>query len=108
FEFITAGGGNQFMADIAGLYARALECLGHQAVLRQDVLPGSDVDYSVIVAPQEYVPLFLNPHFGGKLAGRQEWSPEVYREPRRALLLCVDQPGSHFFDLARAAAVHAA
>lgn len=50
------------MKDIAEIYARGLADLGHSVRVDEDALPDESCDFPIVVAPQEYRPLFLLPH----------------------------------------------
>jgi GT2 family glycosyltransferase len=93
-RLLVASAGNEFMLDIARIFAEGVSENGVACAVAIDQ-PPSDGDHpgelQIVVAPHEYFPLFIEKHFS--------------RSARKAMLrgtyvLNVEQPGSQWFELA--------
>jgi GT2 family glycosyltransferase len=88
----VAAEGNDFMDEIASWYAEGFRELGLDASVRRDEIPcPADDTLSIIVAPHEFSPLFLEKRLN---------APEIDRILKSCCVLNTEQPGSSWFDVA--------
>ena len=88
----VASTGNDFMEEIAQWYATGFRELGLDSRVYQDTKPVVDTStLSLIVAPHEYVPLFLDRHYS---------DDNVSDTLKACGVINTEQPGSDWFTLA--------
>ncbi len=93
-RLFVAAAGNHFMEEIAEIFAEGFRANAVAAEVVEDEIPSSAPDpalLQIIVAPHEFLPLFLE-----KRAGRTAVGAVL----AQTLLVNVEQPGSPWFEIA--------
>ncbi|MEP7203482.1 MAG: glycosyltransferase [Ilumatobacteraceae bacterium] len=80
--------GNQFMVDIAGWVAEAVELTGRHVAVIDDRLPSADGSINLVVAPHEFFELYDAPR------------KDLQRAAAASICINTEQPGTSWFRLA--------